>query len=164
MRCTLTAAVEKLPTKNAMASTQNTSVRAASRSVMPGTADGASPALTRVVRPRRSTRAGMGMGITASTTARRVSARRQPTRVRSHAAPEGARGGDGHGRGAQILLHRTQKDGEAVVDDAPRDRLGDGDGRHDHPAVLDLSPGDADGLLRGTGQRPAAASPRRTMH
>ena len=73
--------------KNAIESTQNTSDRAASPSVMPGTIDGALAAVERaVVWPWRSRRAWIGIVTTASTTARIVSAARQPTRVSSQAS------------------------------------------------------------------------------
>src|SRR5438309_1720442 len=49
--------------------------------------------------------------------------------------PERERPGERDPREAEVALHRREEDREAVVDDSPRDRLGDRQRPDDHPAV-----------------------------
>src|SRR5205807_3849442 len=88
MRWTATAAVAKLPTKNAPNSTQNTTVRDASRSVIPGPGLGGPPLarVTTAAVPRRRVSAWVGIVTTGGTAARVGSALRQATRTRNHAS------------------------------------------------------------------------------
>src|SRR6185369_1829796 len=64
-------------------------------------------------------------------------------RQRGDPEPQRERAGDHHARGAQVLLHGAQKDGEAVEDDAPRDRLRHAERGHDDPAVVAAGRGSA---------------------
>src|SRR5213593_1521461 len=59
--------------------------------------------------------------------------RQRGERRHAHAHREGA--GDLDARPAEVGLHRAEQDGEAVVEDAPRDDLGDTECRDDDPAV-----------------------------
>src|SRR5439155_366421 len=131
MRWMVTEFVAKLATKNATTSTQKTAIRADARSVRPGTRPSARSA-PGVPDPRRgagrSMSAWSGMVSTARMTARASSAPRH-----DHAHREGA--GDLDARPAEVGLHRAEQDGEAVVEDAPRDDLGDTECRDDDPAV-----------------------------
>src|SRR5581483_10203794 len=91
IRCVLSAAVAKLLTKKAAASTQKTIVRAAAPRVSPAAsalppALGGRPPATPPTGPRRRATAWIGIVIPASTTASAVRAARQPIRVSSQAS------------------------------------------------------------------------------
>src|SRR5438552_18932338 len=81
MRCVVTAAVAKLETRNAIESTQNTAVRAASPSVRLGVGAPSSALADAWAVPCRNSSAWIGMVIAPSITARIVTARLQARRA-----------------------------------------------------------------------------------
>src|SRR2546426_339247 len=157
MTWTVTEFVVKLPAKNAAASTQKTAVREATRR---NPADDGRErrlveygrhrqahedphAVQREQRVRRRPEHDEGGGQDRADRHQRASAAAVDPAADGQTSQRGdgqagrERAGDLGARESQLGLHRAEHHREAVIDDAPRDRLGDAEARHHRPAVVE---------------------------